>query len=284
MYERRYPLEPSIESFGRKLLASGDLDPLYIALHGANLGRDHLRRWLFTYWCCYHAGTACYISEKWGDHYWDMMRAMAANATLSPVGGRWPRGHERRHFRGDAAINAVDFYAKQWSQPESICAWFEDETTGTSFSGLRQKVMTLPQFGPWIAFKVGDMLERLRGVHVDFTESEVFMFSSPRDAALLVWRDSFPTPPEELVKTDNDRVSLVARDLIGQFEGYKAPPTFDRRVNIQEIETILCKWKSHLNGYYPVGLDSGEIRDGLSEWAGVSQTAGILLHHIPVYK
>jgi hypothetical protein len=44
----------------------------------------------------------------------------------------------------------------------------------------------------------------------------------------------------------------------------KAPPRFERRINIQEIETILCKWKSHINGHYFVGKDIQEIRHGLS--------------------
>ncbi|GAG17632.1 unnamed protein product, partial [marine sediment metagenome] len=37
---------------------------------------------------------------------------------------------------------------------------------------------------------------------------------------------------------------------------------------LQEVETVLCKWKSHMNGCYPMGKDTREITEGLAPWAG----------------
>ena len=44
-----------------------------------------------------------------------------------------------------------------------------------------------------------------------------------------------------------------------------------RRVNVQEVETIFCKYKSHLKGHYPVGKDSEEIRHALEGWGDTAQ-------------
>jgi hypothetical protein len=44
-----------------------------------------------------------------------------------------------------------------------------------------------------------------------------------------------------------------------------APPARDRLVNVQECETVLCKYKSHINGHYPPGKDTLEVLHGLKE-------------------
>jgi Alpha-glutamyl/putrescinyl thymine pyrophosphorylase clade 2 len=295
MASRTYPKEPTIESFGLKLLQSGDLDPLYIALVGADLDEKTLWRFLFAYWCCYHAGAAAYLADC-KSSYWYEFLAMARNETLTPIGGRWPRGHERRHFRGDKAVNAVHAYMKRFREPEYVhdllippIGSHEGETIRTipplPFERLRRRIMELPQFGPWIAFKVADMIDRVVGIPVDFTAGDVFMFDSPREAALetaKLWIENEQPP---IVRSSHDErlVRGVAETLIQYFHEQKAPPRYDRPVNIQEIETILCKWKSHQSGSYPLGLDSEEIRHGLKEWAKVSATAQRLLLTTPAY-
>ena len=55
-------------------------------------------------------------------------------------------------------------------------------------------------------------------------------------------------------------------ELIKALGTYQAPPQMDRPINIQEVETILCKWKSHLNGHYPTGNDIAEVRHGLVKY------------------
>jgi hypothetical protein len=66
-------------------------------------------------------------------------------------------------------------------------------------------------------------------------------------------------------------VYLWAYNQLRQHLGkYKAPPRFERAINIQEIETILCKWKSHMNGHYKVGKDTHEIHEALKETSGTT--------------
>jgi hypothetical protein len=67
-------------------------------------------------------------------------------------------------------------------------------------------------------------------------------------------------------------------DLIDRFYKYKAPPSGNRPVGVQEIETILCKHQSHSNGRYWVGKDIHEMRLGLK---GCARTAEKLLAASP---
>ena len=69
--------------------------------------------------------------------------------------------------------------------------------------------------------------------------------------------------------------------LLGEFSGFKAPPLSDRAVNIQEVETVLCKWKSHMNGHYPLLNDIVDIRSGLEPWTGKCSAARAFLSHMP---
>lgn len=293
MASRSYSRETSIETFGAKLLVSGDLDPLYIALCAAKLETEQLRRWLFAYWCCYHAGASSWLSEKTGEEYWNWLFIMADNQIPTPppldtLGQRWPRGHERRHFRGATATRAVRSYQSRFPDVESLVKYFEigDRTsppTFENFSEVRQRVMSLPQFGPWIAFKVADMLERVRGLNIRFIDGDVLMFDQPYSSALIVYRESLISSGSvRNLAPDDDAVRTATMILTAHFSQHLAPPSRNRAVNIQEVETILCKWKSHLSGSYPLYLDSHELREGLAHWAPTCDTARRLFEAAPL--
>ncbi len=264
----------TIEAFGQQLLASGDLDPLYIAAADSRLPQPQLARWLLAYWCCYHAGASAWISEREGDGYWESLSAMAANVKC-PNGGRWPRGRERRHFRGVRAEAAVAGISGRFDSPEAVVSWLSEHQG--PYVNLRRAVTTLPLFGDWIAFKIGDMLERLCGVGVDFSDADLLMFSQPRAAAVLWWSEQHDTDPID----EAEAVRAAVGYLTQHFRDWQAPPRQDRRVGLQEVETILCKWKSHKGGHYPLGNDIDELRHGLHEWAPLSATAQRLLETMP---
>ena len=52
-------------------------------------------------------------------------------------------------------------------------------------------------------------------------------------------------------------------------------------MNIQEVETVLCKWKSHMNGHYPLWNDIHDVNTGLEPWAGRCSAARAFLAHMP---
>jgi len=74
-----------------------------------------------------------------------------------------------------------------------------------------------------------------------------------------------------------DEVHDVFNTMLVDFHGYKAPPYQDRSINIQELETVVCKYKSHCNGHYPLGLDTVDIYHGLDGWGDAAQELKALL-------
>lgn len=288
-----------IETFGKHLLESGDLDPIYIALRKAFLNPagslPHLKRWLIAYWCLYHAGAASYISDFEGREFWLKLKEAASNAAPAPTGERWPRGHERRHFRGEAAVKAVrTMMGRYLEKPEQLVDVIAYQSiTPLPFAEVAQRAQDLPLFGPWISFKVGDMLDRVLGIPVDFTNGAVFMFDDPTKAALRLWRLKAgiserldekgrvaKVQPEPKVGREK-AIQDVVDYLIAHFSNFQAPPLGDRPVGLQEVETILCKWKSHMNGHYPLYNDIDEINDGVKAWMPCSPTAQHFYNAMP---
>jgi Alpha-glutamyl/putrescinyl thymine pyrophosphorylase clade 2 len=251
-----------IHDFGSQLLQTLDLDPLYVALHRADLPRNQLYRWLVAYWCFYDVGVASYMSERiTALSYWNAMMFAGKNETTTPLGGRWPRAAERRHFRGEACMRAI----KNMSSlaPEQIVsqiAWCEVGEVLQQHT-VMERAQRLPLFGPWISFKVADMLETVLGVPVEFEDNIGLVYKEPRTALdMLAWSDT----------------SALAEDhwyhLHVHFSNVSAPPRHDRPCGVQEVETICCKWKSHMNGHYWVGKDIHEHRRALDpRWGETAQ-------------
>lgn len=270
----------TIEEFGRHLLDTNELDPMYVALARVPFDGDYMKRWLLAYWCFYEAGPVCYLAEHEGGTFWDAMDVAVRNEQPAPVGGRWPRASERRHFRGEQAITAVAKLRERYGdRPEGMVEYVAGD--GGPFAALAKRAKSHYKFGDWIAFKCGDMVERVLGVPVDFSEADVFMFDSPRESALMVAREKFGLLA---VTSEADRRTanrMVVEHLVNEFRGYTAPPHGDRTVGLQEVETVLCKYKSHVNGHYPLYNDIDAINAGIAPWVAVSEAAAALAAAMP---
>lgn len=274
-YERLNPV-----AFGHHAITTGDLDPVYCALSEMPLSEAQRNRWLIAYWCFYHCGFASYASEAEGEDFWKVMLEAGRNETASPAGGRWPRGSERRHFRGKQAEAALqELMARYGSDTcgmvDTILGEPSDEIPfdPIPFKTIADRVKTHRGFGPWIAFKVADMVDRVVRQPVEFNDAAVFMFKDPVKGAGLVARwvalgepETFD-PQDVLVALDEPvtegDIHVAVTYLQEKLGHLQAPPHADRVINLQEVETVLCKWKSHLRGHYPLYNDIDEILHGL---------------------
>lgn len=238
----------SIYDFGRRLLETRDLDPVYVILQGAAFEPVLLRRYLVAYWAFYHMGTAAWITDvKTEAEYWSRMTTAAGSK-------EYPRCPERRHFRGSNAMKSVT-----WLKGQGIAGLFEPLENPIEGGWSANDVMFLVRqwvgFGPWIAFKVADMLERLGIVPIVFSPAEA-LYDSPREAADILWE--MEGKPET-----GDVGEWAINRILTELKGEKAPPRYERGINAQEAETILCKHKSYLNGRYHVGEDIESCRKSL---------------------
>lgn len=244
--------------FGESLIKTEDLDPVYIGLYGAQLPRPQLYRWLLAYFCYYHAGVASFISEAEGAKYWYWMKIAAGNVQPSPLGERWPRAAERRHFRGEKCVRAVEWFAvaapEHWVR--SIVEWRNERWL---LQAVMNEVGGWPMCGPWIAFKAADMLERLGLAPVAFPSDTGLFYKEPAAALRL------------LVEMEGGSVKDHWNRLSFTFQVLSAPPRYERPCGPAEVESVLCKWKSHTRGHYPIGKDIREVRHALKGWGATAE-------------
>lgn len=262
--------------FAEALLRTEDLDPVYVALQALEGRTSLLRRWLLAYSCFYSVGAASFIAEAVGEEYWERLKCAAENLWPPPLSdaSRWPRGAERRHFRGAAAVRAVELLRQRYRRPEQFAAYVAGK--GGAAAAVQKRVLEHYLFGPWIAYKVADILERVLAVPIQFERDAVFMYAEPKAGAQLYAERyaaaGFPSTT----------LSWSVVDLQSKLSSWKAPPRYERPVGVQEIETVFCKWKSYWNGHYWVGKDIHETRHSLLLWKRVSKLAGLLLESTPL--
>lgn len=250
--------------FATNLLTTFDLDPIYVILTEADLSEDMLKRWMLAYWCYYAAGPASYIAEQ--PDFYDAMRDGFAGSE------QYPRGHERRHFRGQAGWEAIAFL-EGFGCPEKVVDYIY--TGPLDYQSVAARAMKFKLFGPWIAWKIADMGERVLCMDIDFSNADLYMYKDPvQGAALYAFGDW-------QAKITNAEVANVLADMAWRLKDFNAPPFLDRSLAISEYETVLCKFKAHIKGHYPINFDLDEIRHGLEKWSSVSDVAVELLRHLP---
>jgi hypothetical protein len=283
-----YPLL-DIYTFGEHLLKSKDIDPVYVVLNNSGWSTELKARWCLAYWCTYHVGVASYVAaHEAPTEYWWTLGEVAQNVKQAPGGGRWPRGKERRHWRGGQAISSFeDLMRRYGKKPEGFVEavatpvgapsddrydppWPVGNVPGRGWPALEyklvaQRVQEHVGFGPWMSFKIADMLEQVFRVPVSFDNAAVFMFKDPKEAALRFWRLKYKLPENARPNDEAEVINKVVAHLQDHFQEFLAPNE-NRFVGLQEVETILCKWKSHLNGHYPLNNDIEELRAAALEW------------------
>jgi len=265
--------------FGRALVETNDLDPIYVMLNRAELDWDTTARFSLAYWMFYHPGVAARLAEP-DEDFWEGCQLALDN--------RWPRGSERRHFRGALAQSALDDLWTKYSTPEEavryLCNFGEqDPDEPRTYTEMMARVQEWRGFGPWIAFKVADMVDAVLGTEVDFNGAEHDFYESPVKAGCWVametmgmtfdrftferkWDEATPA-----MKTVHLKAALTY--LASELGTMICPHNPTRTLRLQEYETILCKYKSHLKGKYPVGTDTKELLH-MIEWGAERSMLG----------
>jgi len=257
-----------IFQFGEELVTTGDLDPIYMLLQGSGWDRPRRAQWSVAYWLFYHAGVACQLAEVDPKDFWLIARGICPTA---------PRGTERRHFRGQFALDVIDRLWSQYDTPQLAVDHLMlgalnrvGGPKGTVYAHhVRAEVEAWHGFGKWISFKVADMMDAVLDFPVSFHGHEEQLFDSPRDQAKLLYQEWFPDEPLHPRATEMV-IKRMRVNGLGRLSPGHAP---HRKLDVQEYETILCKWKSHLSGSYPSGFDTREIMHRLAnpEWGPLAQ-------------
>jgi hypothetical protein len=277
-----------ISQFGDALLRTGDLDPVYVAIYNSNIPEATRLRLAFCYWCFYHLGLAAQLAEiKQPAKFWHAFLTAVRNEGQNTDGSKpYPRGAERRHFRGANALASYSDLVAKYKTPEAAACGligtgprqplFKEPVT---YGSVALSVQKHVGFGPWIAFKIADMAERVLDIPVDFSDCHLGIYKDPRQGAALAYHTRGEGPKEagylkpwEQPISDQE-LKEVVDFYVSHWRGKKAKALPDRKrlVNVQEIETIFCKWKSHCKGHYPVGKDTDEVGHGLIGWGDLAE-------------
>lgn len=242
-----------IVDFSKALIESEDLDPIYVMLYRAELERKLLKRWLISYWMSYHAGVSSKLAEKEGPEFWAGVDKFQAE--------KWPRGRERRHFKGKASEKAINWLKSEFPEPERAIKSLYGTST---FPEFRDRITKWPLWGPWAAYKCCDMVERVLGWGIEFTTEDLGFYESPAQGGKMFY-------PQLTLKE-------AVLELRSKLQKYNAPPGYDRPIDIQEVETCLCKGYACANGKYYVGQDTKEIGEALHGWGPLAEK---LSKHLP---
>jgi hypothetical protein len=125
--------------------------------------------------------------------------------------GHAQRASERRHFRGDAGLKALRSWERQFPQPEKMI----EHLQGATYFEVKRKAETVPQIGRYSP-KV------------------------PQEGAKLI-------APEASVA---DTYRAICAHLHQFPTASMSPPAHDRRMNMQEAETVCCVYHQMVGGGY----------------------------------
>lgn len=256
--------------FGQQLCVTGDLDPVYT--YALALSVEQRRRFVFAYLMFYHAGIATLLSVcKTTGEFADVFTAICRQ-----TGGA--RGGERRHFRG-IATHAVLADLKWRSEHFGWDSVFGDtavlplvQTVVLDFNAAYVNALSYPSVGSWLAFKTADMIERCDLLHPaaegfwsnDANQCNPYWYDQPRMGLQLIYGDTDCIDGKLTSEHDKFRSALL--NILQEMR--VAPCGLQSRaLNQQEVETICCKYKSHLKGTYQVGKDIKHLYDQLNpQW------------------
>jgi hypothetical protein len=138
--------------------------------------------------------------------------------------------------------------------------------TARDLEAINKVVCEWPMCGPWAAFKLADLVERVARSPVTFPRDVCLLYREPRSGLELIAQRMGWSSTQALAELER------------HFQRFLAPPTGDRPCGVQEIETVLCKFKASVAGSYWIGRDIHEVRKALQGWG---PTAAKMLAAMP---
>lgn len=240
------PTSPvSWQDFGQFLFACREADPGYYIidyLRRLGYGQDQLFRFTVGWVTFYNLGIAARASELEGKKFYAMLRDVYPTAT---------RGSERRHFRGEAGMRAIDYWQAKWPNPEAMVKFiFKDALTNDplTMGHIRTRCDSVLQLGPYFHWKFGDLAEVLLRIPVQFRGWEQQSPKVPQQGAALIAAEA---------GNPGMTTTGVYRSIVKQMADLEVSSPYAkdlRPFDVQDAETICCVYKQYRSGGYVPGL------------------------------
>jgi hypothetical protein len=215
------------------MFPASDHDYVIKLMRDADITPEERESFLAVYSWFMSAGVAAYIASLPPSQQYDAVLAEYP---------AFHRAFERRHFRGDKGRLAIlDHREKHPESPgKGLRSWF----AGGDWDSFCSTVQDVKMMGPYIRFLIYDMaqngLEHLNLAFIPTTEIE--LYESPQAGARIL-----ALPGEDILAT--------TRRLLEELKHVKV---YGRNLEMQEIETLFCRYKKWARGTYKVGDDKVE--------------------------
>jgi hypothetical protein len=236
--------------FMRHMHDSGDLDPLYPML--AWLEREmpeEQQLWLsFLYVAWYNIASGWAAFNMYPHPHEFLPR------DLDP---KWPTGTERRANRGGKVAEHIqDFLLKIAST--GIVGWhhlgLKGEDRIEDWYVTNEKIKMLYMNGRWAGYKHCEVLQKVNDFDITAPDMGHANSSGPREGLGMLYDTSGMNGNDAEIIAELDAMGedLTAR-LNDALPGYN--------LEVEDVETILCNWKSLMKGKYYVGHDIDENQE-----------------------
>lgn len=239
--------------FSNQMLKTSDIDPVYPVLHELNLRTpaqySEQALWLsFLYVAWYNLPVGLTAYSKHPE---------PSEKILPKIDNSWPTGIERRANRGGKVVFHIDSYLKAVNEYGNQHDYYTadmnmDATTEKELHEnwriVNQRLQLLYLNGRWAAYKHCEILRRVHGLPVLAPDMGNAFSSGPRAGLALFYGEIEGNSPAVIAQLDEQALDLQFRMAGSGVE-----------VDIEELETLMCNWKSLVNGKYYIGHDIDEL-------------------------
>jgi hypothetical protein len=241
-------------TFGRLMIASRDLDPLYdvlVSLYEAKGLNEERRLWFTALYLAYYnlpsAAAAFYVvpSLRHFEEY-----AMHDSVVSEVIKG-YPTGIERRGLRGGKVIDHLRDYARQVKVIGTQLGWLATafrphSTPEENYEDFWNLAQVPWGNGRWAAYKWAELLKTVHRYPLAAPDLRLPFCSGPKEGLCWLFGEEKNAPVEHL--------NMLAEALKLRLE------VAGLHVSWEELETLLCNFNSMRKGKYYVGHDIDELQ------------------------
>lgn len=224
----------SFYEFSKLLLETGDIDPDYVFIRDKSIEYNFNKKQIFN-WILHKLVIYDSYSE---------LQVIFKQKKLEEV----KYGNERRKHK---------MHARQYLN--NIQKAFIDTNVEKFFSDngnlVFNRIKTIKGFGPWAAWKFMDLMSCSYGVDVDFDSIDFRRaYTFPLKGLLMV--NGLPEDVK-LLKDNSLYKKLLSNTyaMLDDLVKIHTPHNNGKGVRLNELETLLCKYHSHMHNKYTAGQD-----------------------------
>ena len=250
-------LLPYVVKFGRHLLSSYDVDPIYPVLKELHTARGLTEEQALWHSFLYVAWYNMPVGHAVFDYAPRPRSKRAYGRVIRDIGTGWPTGIERRSNRGGKVFQHIEAFCDA-TDHLSLWEWFRNgfvvaptlSKRHANWHMINERLQAIWGNGRWAAYKHCEVLRRVHDFPVEAPDMGHRFSSGPRKGLGLLY-GPLDGQSEAIVAVLDSQGRDLQERLLGR----------GLEVDVEELETILCNFNSMVHGRYYVGHDIDEMQE-----------------------